>query len=171
MKQQALLEADARWSARLRIAEKPGRLRTFAAILAHSGDSWFWLLGLALTWWWGNAVWKVLALRYIGAIFALAFVVMAIKFSVRRRRPEGDWGTIYRATDPHSFPSGHAARAALLAILTMAWGPLWLAAVLLVWALLLSLARVSMGVHYLSDVVVGAALGIIAAALAILIFP
>jgi undecaprenyl-diphosphatase len=171
VKQQALLEADARWSARLRIAERPGRLRKLAVILAHSGDSWFWLLGLALTWWWGNATWKSLALRYIGAIFVLAFVVMAIKFSVRRRRPEGDWGTIYRATDPHSFPSGHAARAALLAILTMAWGPLWLAALLLVWAPLVSLARVSMGVHYLSDVVVGAALGIAAGALGILIFP
>jgi hypothetical protein len=43
-----LIELDARLSSRMRIAEKPGLLRTLAAILAHSGDSWFWLAGLGL---------------------------------------------------------------------------------------------------------------------------
>ena len=55
-------------------------------------------------------------------ILILAALVLAIKFLVRRQRPEGEWGAIYRNTDPHSFPSGHAARAVLLAGLFWARG-------------------------------------------------
>jgi len=105
----------------------------------------------------------------LGSIAALAASVLLIKLVVRRRRPEGEWGAIYRSTDPHSFPSGHAARAILLAMLAAAWGPGWLAAVLLPWAPLVALARVAMGLHYLSDVVAGAALGLAAGGLAILL--
>lgn len=161
MNLRALLEADARWSRRLLVAEAPGPRRTLAALLAHSGDSWFWGLGLGATWFLGDSAWKAWALRMLVAIVLTALVVMALKFTFRRRRPEGEWGAIYRLTDPHSFPSGHAARAFLLATLTLAWGPGWLAALLLPWAPLVALARVAMGVHYLSDVVAGAALGLV----------
>jgi undecaprenyl-diphosphatase len=161
MIRQTFSEIDATWSTRLRISEQPGWFRTVAAILAHSGDSWLWILGLILAWWWGDTQLKVWALRLLGMILATALLVMVIKFSVRRRRPEGEWGSIYRNTDPHSFPSGHAARAALLAVLTISWGPRWLGILVLLWAPFVSTARVAMGLHYLSDVLVGAALGII----------
>jgi undecaprenyl-diphosphatase len=170
MNLQAVLEADARLSSRLRVAEKPGPLRILAAILAHSGDSWFWGLGLALLWWRGNAAWSVWAMRALISIAVLAASVLLIKLAVRRRRPEGDWGAIYRNTDPHSFPSGHAARAVLLAVLASAWGPIWWAAFLLLWAPFVALSRVAMGLHYLSDVLAGAALGLVAAGVATLVF-
>jgi undecaprenyl-diphosphatase len=144
-------------------------LRTLAAILAHTGDSWFWIVGLALAWWWGETQLKAWALRLLGMILALALLVMIIKLTFRRQRPDGEWGLIYRSTDPHSFPSGHAARAALLAILTIAWGPPWLGAVLVLWAPLVSLARVAMGLHYLSDILVGIFLGLIAGLLGLFI--
>ena len=44
----SLLELDARLSDRMRVAERPGLLKTVAAFLAHSGDSWFWAAGLIL---------------------------------------------------------------------------------------------------------------------------
>jgi undecaprenyl-diphosphatase len=84
-----------------------------------------------------------------------------IKFTVRRQRPGGDWGNIYRKTDPHSFPSGHAARSIMLGILTLHIGPQWLGWLLLAWAPLVALARVAMGVHYLSDVLGGAVFGVL----------
>lgn len=168
MRLRALLEADNRLSSRLRVAERPGPLRTLAAILAHSGDSWFWGLGLAFVWWRGQAGWREWAVRALISIAVLAASVLLIKLAVRRRRPEGEWGAIYRNTDPHSFPSGHAARAVLLAALAAAWGPAWLAAALLLWAPLVSLSRVAMGLHYLSDVLAGAALGLAASGLAVL---
>lgn len=155
-----LLEADSRWSGRLNLAERPGPLRVAAAILAHSGDSWFWGLGLLAVWLAGDPFWKSWAVLLVGAIGITAGVVMLIKLLVRRRRPEGEWGAIYRRSDPHSFPSGHAARAALLAILIAGWGPAWLAPVMLAWAPLVILARVAMGLHFLSDVLAGAVLGL-----------
>ena len=92
-------------------------------------------------------------------------MVLGVKFLVKRKRPEGEWGGIYRNTDPHSFPSGHAARAFLIATLGTVLAPPWLAAVLWVWAPLVALARVAMGVHYLSDIIAGAVLGVIVAVL------
>jgi undecaprenyl-diphosphatase len=140
-----------------------------AAILAHSGDSWFWILGLLLTWWLADGPWKTWALRMLGMIIVLALIVTVLKFSIRRRRPEGEWGAIYRSTDPHSFPSGHAARAALLAVLSLIWGPSWLGVLLLIWAPFVLLARVAMGLHYLSDVIAGATLGVITGLLGVFI--
>ncbi len=159
MSQRALLEIDARLSDRLRVAEKPGLVRRLAVFFAHSGDSWFWGIGLILLWWFGTPQWKEWSVIQFGCILALAVFVLAIKFVVRRRRPEGEWGGIYRSTDPHSFPSGHAARSFLIAILATGLGPGWLAFILWIWAPLVALARVAMGVHYLSDVIAGVLVG------------
>jgi len=157
---QRWLQADRDYSARLRYAEKPGRLRRLAIFLAHSGDSWFWGLGLAGVWLLGGPDAKTWAVRLVLAIVALAGLVFGVKRVFRRQRPTGEWGGIYRKTDPHSFPSGHAARMVMLAVLGAALGPAWLACLLLVWAPLVALARVAMGVHYLSDVIGGALLGL-----------
>jgi len=156
-----LLELDVHSTNRLRIAEKPGLTRVSAIILAHSGDSWFWLLGLGLLWWLGDGFWQLRAGTMLISIIVTAFLVMLIKFTVRRQRPVGEWGEIYRKTDPHSFPSGHAVRAFMLTTLALGLGPLWLGILLFVWAPLVILARVAMGVHYLSDVLVGAVLGVL----------
>jgi len=153
------LEIDERLSARLRVAEKPGLLRTAAVLLGHSGDSWFWIAGLAILYFTGPEYWKARALALAVGIVITALAVMAIKFTVRRKRPEGELGKIYRKTDPHSFPSGHAARAVMLAGVAIGLGPAWLGILLVVWAIAVVLARVMMGVHYLSDVLAGALLG------------
>ena len=104
-------------------------------------------------------------------VSALAVIVMSLKFIIRRRRPEGEWGGIYRNTDPHSFPSGHAARAFLIAVVAAGLGPAWAGILLWVWAPLVALARVAMGVHYLSDVVAGMIVGILIAILGLEIYP
>lgn len=159
-----LLELDARLSAQLRVAERPGILRSVAAFLAHSGDSWFWWGALGLLWWRGTPDWKDWSQTILLSIIALAVVVLSIKFLVRRQRPAGEWGGFYRKTDPHSFPSGHAARAILIAVLVTGLGPAWLIAVLWLWAPLVCLARVVMGVHYLSDILAGMLTGLLAGA-------
>jgi len=162
---------DERWLKRLGFAERPGHRRRAAIALAHSGDSWFWLAGLGLLWLSAPEPWRGLAGRVAIAILALALVVLLIKFSVRRERPAGEWGAIYRKSDPHSFPSGHAARALMLAVLAIGWGPVWLGLVLAVWAPLVSLARVMMGLHYPSDVIAGGLLGLIAGLATVLLLP
>lgn len=156
-----ILKIDADLSNRMRVAEKPGTLRTLSAFLAHSGDSWFWAAGLAVLWFTGEPFWKKWALVIFGSIAVLAVMVLSIKFSVKRRRPDGEWGLLYRSTDPHSFPSGHAARSFLIGTLAIELGPPGLALVLVIWAPLVALARVAMGVHYVSDILAGALLGIL----------
>jgi undecaprenyl-diphosphatase len=47
----------------------------------------------------------------------------------------------------------------MLAVLALGVGPGWLGGLLLFWAPLVSLARVAMGVHYLSDILAGILLG------------
>lgn len=164
-----MIELDGRLTERLRIAENPGLIRWFSAFLAHSGDSWFWLAGLVLLWWLGSTYWKGRALTLIVAILVTAVVVYLVKLLVRRRRPEGEWGKFYRSTDPHSFPSGHAVRAVMLAVIMLGIGPLWLGLVLLIWAPLVALARVAMGLHYLSDALAGMFMGLVIGGLVLLV--
>jgi len=161
MNLKSVLQLDARLSDELRVAEKPGALRSLAVFFAHSGDSWFWGAGLVLLWCFSHLFWKQWAIVVLAGISILAVLVMSLKFIIRRRRPEGEWGGIYRNTDPHSFPSGHAARAFLISVLASGLGPAWLALILWVWAPLVSLARVAMGVHYVSDIVAGFLVGIV----------
>jgi undecaprenyl-diphosphatase len=166
-----LLELDLQHSRRFNIAGQPGMLRTAAGILAHSGDSWFWLAGLVFIFILGNPAWKYRAAILAASILVTAILVLAIKFSVRRRRPDGQWGAIYRSTDPHSFPSGHAARAFLITTLAIGLGPAWFGIVALLWAPLVTLARVAMGVHYLSDVLAGVLVGLLMGVVILRIIP
>jgi membrane-associated phospholipid phosphatase len=166
----SILNLDARLSSQMRVAEKPGALRAIAVFFAHSGDSWFWAIGLFALWISGDSSWKQWAILQFASISLLVVLVLIIKFSIKRKRPEGEWGQVYRFTDPHSFPSGHAARAFLIATIASGLGPVWLAAVLWIWAPLVGLARVAMGVHYLSDVVAGTLLGILVALICLQIY-
>jgi undecaprenyl-diphosphatase len=164
-----VIELDGHLTTRLRIAEKPGRLRTLAMILAHSGDSWFWLAGLGLLLWLGMDYWKRELLILIVSILVTALVVFAVKLIVRRSRPAGEWGKFYRLTDPHSFPSGHAARAVMLAVVMLGLGSAWIGLLLLAWAILVGLSRVAMGLHYFSDVVAGWVLGLVVGGLVLVV--
>lgn len=172
MRFRSIIEFDAVLSNKMRIAERPGLLRSIAVFFAHSGDSWFWALALLLLWFFADdPSWKKWAAVMAAGISILIVIVMSLKFLIRRRRPEGEWGGIYRNTDPHSFPSGHAARAFLIAALATGLGPAWIGIVLWVWAPLVALARVAMGVHYLSDIVAGMFVGILAAILTLEAYP
>ncbi len=164
-----LLAWDARISTQMRIAESPGLLRRFAIFFAHSGDSWFWILALTLLWIFGTSFWKERALLLAAGILVTAVLVLVIKFTIRRRRPEGEWGNFYRSTDPHSFPSGHAARACMLAVMGLGIGPAWLGLILLIWAPLVALARIAMGVHYVLDVIAGCAFGLLMGSMILLV--
>jgi undecaprenyl-diphosphatase len=145
-------------------------LQKLAAFIAHSGDSWFWGIGLGIVWLLGDWDKKIWSTHLIAAIILTAILVMVIKLVVRRQRPVGEWGAIYRNTDPHSFPSGHAARAILLAVMVIGLGPTWLAILLIIWAPLVALARVSMGVHFLSDIFAGGVLGLLIGVLWLILF-
>lgn len=161
MNLETLLEIDQKVTERIRIAEKPGPLRTLAVLLGHSGDSWYWALVLILVTLLAQPVYQRWAIVNLAAVVVAAVLVLTIKFTIRRKRPEGEMGQIYRKTDPHSFPSGHATRSMMLGVIALGIAPPWLGALLIVWAPLVGLARIAIGVHYISDVLAGWILGII----------
>jgi undecaprenyl-diphosphatase len=165
-----LLIKDAEYAEQVRIPEDRPWLKKAAAFFAHSGDSWFWGAGLALLWLIGPRPWRPqIALLFLG-IFFTAVTVLIIKFSVKRPRPEGEWGQVYRSSDPHSFPSGHAARATMLTVIMLLSGYWLLGLGMFVWALLVQIARVGLGVHYFSDVIVGSLIGVVMGFLAVWAF-
>jgi undecaprenyl-diphosphatase len=155
-----LLQLDARLTERLSIAAEPGARRRLAAFLGHTGDSWYIGVVMLLLYLFAPAFWKTRAVAFVAAILITAVVVIAIKTLFRRQRPVGEWGQIYRKTDPHSFPSGHAARAVMMAMLAIGMGPAWLGWALLFWAPLVGFARIATGLHYVSDVVAGWLVGL-----------
>lgn len=75
-------------------------------------------------------------------------------------------GTV--ALDEYSFPSGHTMHAVGFTIVAAAWFP-HLAGLLLTFTVLVALSRVILGLHYPTDVALGAALGFAVARLSFLI--
>jgi undecaprenyl-diphosphatase len=166
-----LRKCDARCSKALRVSEDRRLLSLLLKIFAHSGDSWFWLAGLFFVWLFGKDTWRAWAVFLGVGLTFMAAAVIVLKFAIRRPRPEGEWGQIYRITDPHSFPSGHAARSAALVVMGIAIGPPWFAVAVVIWAPWVGISRVALGVHYLSDVVVGWLVGAGMGAIALLLQP
>jgi undecaprenyl-diphosphatase len=167
----ALLEHDLRLSSRLRMRQTGSWAWRAVALLAHSGDSWFWASGLALLWLLSTGEWHRFAAILEIAIVLQALLVFPLKMTIRRQRPQGEWGSIYRTIDPHSFPSGHAARATLLAVLCAALGPAWLGWAVAIWAPLMALSRVATGVHYLTDLLGGMLVGLVFGGITLWLYP
>jgi len=165
------LKADAARSKALLVSSNKRILSLILKVFAHSGDSWFWLTGLFLVWLLSEETWGRRAVFLGGGLFLIAVIVILMKVTIRRPRPEGEWGQIYRIADPHSFPSGHATRSAALAVMSIACGPPWFAILIVLWAPWVGLSRVALGVHYLFDVIAGWLLGLVLGLITILMLP
>lgn len=171
-----LHQVDVALAQRIALPEEPTGFGPRATALAthavaHMGDSWFWLIALAAGM---RRVWRRpvaerrprlrLLFGWAATIVATTAAIAAIKRTVRRERPREAVLLYGRGPDSFSFPSGHAARMAAIAswspLLVGAWGWLaWPFAALVAWS------RVRLGIHYVGDVLVGAAVGgLIAAA-------
>ncbi len=159
---ETVLAHDVAWSTVLRAAgERAPWLRRVAIPLARSGDAWLWFVAAGVVAALGDARVRRDMVLVVLTIVATGLVVKLGKLGARRARPDGDWGGSYRRQDPHAFPSGHAARAAVLTVLGFALGPAWLGPAMAIWTVLVAVSRVVLGVHYVSDVVGGAVLGIV----------
>ena len=165
------LKKDAELSQKLLVAEDKRVLRVFLEAMSHSCDSWNWLIGLVVIWAATEGTPRQMAIFTAFGLVLLAMAVLAAKYLIKRPRPEGEFGQIYRITDPHSFPSGHAARAAAIAVMFSTLGNPWLTLVVFLWMILVGYSRVALALHYVSDDIVGWLIGLVSGWLAMLLFP
>ena len=102
---------------------------------------------------------------YIGtSVIEALGITMAMKYTFDRQRPYEKYPDLIHpvSTEPDpSFPSGHTAAAFSLATSLSITYPKWyVIAPSAVWACGVGLSRINQGVHYPSDVMTGAAIGI-----------
>ncbi len=157
-----LAAADVRVSERVHRATNDWpRTRRLAVLVAHTADWWWWLIGAAAVWLAGDTRARPAIVVVVATIVLTAITVQSLKWIVRRERPSGERDFLSRHTDPHSFPSGHAARAIALTVVGGFVGPSWVVLALAPWAALVASTRVVLAVHYLSDVIVGVVVGVL----------
>lgn len=122
------------------------------------GGGWVAVYAIPL----GIAAVLVLARRWRSAIFAVAafagsaLLVQLLKQLFGRARPD----EMLVVSDYGSFPSGHTANAATIAVVAFVLFPrLWVALVGAIWVLAMALSRTALSVHWLTDTVGGALIG------------
>jgi undecaprenyl-diphosphatase len=153
-------ESDFRLSGRVCAWCPPRWFRLWMVGATRLGDGWLWFLAAALLV--VTRRWDLLAAAAVAAALANASIVL-LKRRFRRPRPRphelfGIAAPAHFAFDRFSFPSGHALNAfALCGVLSPAFSPL--APVLGLVAGSVAVSRVVLGLHYLSDVLVGTLLG------------
>lgn len=95
----------------------------------------------------------------LAAVFLVTMsVTLGLKFLIARPRPD-DLGTVQQLPDP-AFPSGHTSNAFSFAT-TLSYYHRKVAPFLFAWAILIAFSRVFLGFHYFTDLLGGAAVGIV----------
>lgn len=151
-----------------RYANNPG-IRKLFTIVSRLGNGVFWYsLILLLPVIYGK---QALQLSLVMVMAGLAGLVVykTLKNTLVRQRPCIHYQTIQQATamlDYYSFPSGHTLHAFSFSTIAIYSHP-ELAIILLPVMLLVALSRVILGLHYPSDVLVGAAIGLSIAGISI----
>lgn len=126
------------------------------------GPIWMLAIGLAIVGTFLYLRWKLAALMVAAAMVASVILASPLAALVAKTRPEGSLAE----SVPTSFPSGHTAMAATLAVIFGLMFRHWIAWVLGVfWVVLMAWGRTYLQAHWLTDVVAGALLGVIAGTL------
>ena len=130
----------------------------FALVLNTIGGGWVAILGVPLL----TIIALVLGRHWRGAVFAAvsfaasAGAVQLLKQIFGRARPDD----MLVVSDYGSFPSGHTANAATIALVLWVLFPrVWVAILGSAWVLAMALSRTFLSVHWASDTLGGALVG------------
>ncbi|WP_106814729.1 phosphatase PAP2 family protein [Microbacterium timonense] len=151
------LAIDTAWNAQVAQWWNPA-LTGFARVMDEVGGGWIGVLAVPI----GGAVGLILLRRPWSAAYFLAASavsatgVQVLKHLFGRVRPED----ILVVSDYGSFPSGHVANAATIAVAAVVIFPrVWVALVGATWVVLMAFSRTYLHAHWLSDTVGGALMG------------
>jgi undecaprenyl-diphosphatase len=139
----------------------PRWFRILMILMTRLGDGWLWYtLGIILVLYGGG--YRFLAIGAASSAAAAGIILFrALKRTSRRQRPceiePHCWSSIL-PPDKYSFPSGHSITAFAVALSIGLFYP-DLQGCLLAVAFLIASSRIILGMHFLSDVLAGSAIG------------
>jgi undecaprenyl-diphosphatase len=139
----------------------PRWVRIWMLLATRGGDGWLWgALGVAILLFGGDDRFRAIGSGLLAVATGIA-IFLTLKKAANRRRPScfepHCWATLL-PPDQFSFPSGHTITAFAVAVSLSHYYP-DLTAGLLFCALSVAASRILLGMHFLSDVMAGAAIG------------
>jgi len=141
----------------------PRWFRILMIVATRGGDGWLWYtLGLILVFFGGPHRFAAIEASVSAAAVGI-LVFRNLKHASHRKRPceiEPHCWSLILPPDKYSFPSGHSITAFAVAIALGLFYPELLATLLTV-AMLIAASRIILGMHFLSDVLAGSAIGVI----------
>jgi undecaprenyl-diphosphatase len=141
--------------------EAPRWVRLYVISATRGGDGWLWYaMGLAILVLGGRTRYEAAGAAGIASAVSVLLFQWLKRLTGRRRPCEIEphcWATLL-PPDQFSFPSGHTMTAFAVAIPLLLFYPT-LTIGLLFCAFSIAISRVLLGMHFLSDVVAGAAIG------------
>ena len=163
---------DYRLMRRVNAWRAPRWIRVWMLAATRGGDGWLWYaMGLAILMFGGaERFFAVAAACTSAAVGSVLFTI--VKRKIGRKRPcaiePHCWATLL-PPDQFSFPSGHSINAFAVAVSYGMFYPSLMIG-LLFCAFSIAVSRIMLGMHFLSDVVVGSGLGILLGYCAFLLY-
>jgi undecaprenyl-diphosphatase len=141
--------------------EAPRWVQLFVLAATRGGDGWLWYaMGLIILLFGGPERFAALGAAGLASVLSIVLFIWLKRFTGRKRPchiTPHRWATLL-PPDQFSFPSGHTMTAFAVAISLSLFYPS-LIAVLLFCAFSIAVSRILLGMHFLSDVMVGAIIG------------
>lgn len=155
------LEMDTRGCVLLNHLVHTAHIATFFKIVSRLGNGLFWYLMTFITWMFQGLLYSLQMLYLILGSMIGTGLYKLLKSRTSRPRPYQVHQMIHLGEHPldhYSFPSGHTLHAVMATIMLGYTMPVLLI-LMLPFTVLVALSRMILGLHYPSDVVMGAVLG------------
>ncbi len=141
-------------------------LKRAAALLTHLGDALLHIPLFLYFYFYCREPFQTFALITFYSTIAGVLILYAVRLSFKRRRPIGDMPkefAIVPMLENYSFPSGHAMRNFLFCVTAYPFFGIYASISLFIFAAFITSTRVYLKLHYFSDILAGAALGMLTA--------
>lgn len=155
------LEIDLKGCVYLNHFSRSERITTFFKIVSRLGDGIFWYLMVLSVWIVQGLIYSLQIIYLVLGSTAGTLIYKVLKTKTVRPRPYQVHQVIRLGEHPldhFSFPSGHTLHA-VMATVVLGYVVPALLFLMLPFTILVALSRMVLGLHYPSDVVVGALLG------------
>lgn len=142
-------------------ARMHGALTSASCYISKTGDGPLYLIIAGLLYW-SEGFFSPMLQAVVLAFLIERPIYFVLKNGLKRNRPQAalqNFRSIITPSDKFSFPSGHTSAAFMMATLLGYYLPP-LMILLYGWATLVAFSRVVLGVHFPTDTLVGAILGI-----------